>query len=57
MAYLTQKKCARMNEETLEQISELLRKTNHKYESESHVIRCAVIQLYRKEFDGGKQDG
>tara|TARA_Y100000034_G_scaffold126268_1_gene177248 strand:+ start:235 stop:408 length:174 start_codon:yes stop_codon:yes gene_type:complete len=45
----------RTNKEIENLIDEIWNKFPHKYVSRSHVIRCAIIQLHKKEVNDGEK--
>lgn len=49
MRYFTIPITVRMRKETLEDINYLIEKYYYKYDTLSHVVRCAVIELVNKE--------
>ena len=49
-------KSVRLSKEVVEKIELLLKEYPDKYENESHVIRCAVIYLWKRENEGSKDN-
>jgi len=45
-------KSFRVSEDVQQKIDKLLQKFPDKYSNESHLLRCAIIRLYNKEFKG-----
>ena len=48
MSFLSKRQSLRLSDECNDKVRELMRKYPDIYDSESHLIRCAIMELYNK---------
>lgn len=56
MAFLSDRMGLYLTSDMKAQIERLMSENPDKYESKSHVIRCAVMKLYQEEVINGKRE-